>query len=321
MIKRIGVLTSGGDAPGMNACIRAVARQGFKYGLEVYGIRAGFSGLVKGDIIKLSSYDVSEKLNRGGTFLGSARLPEFKNPEVRKVGIEQLQKYGIEALVVIGGDGSYMGAKKLSDMGLNCIGVPGTIDNDIVSTDYTIGFDTALNTVVETIDKLRDTTASHYRCSVVEIMGRRCGDLTIFAGLATGVEDLIVPEIGFNLDDVIAKIEDAKQKGKRHFIIALAELMTNPHELAKQIEKLTGVETRATVIGHVQRGGSPTASDRVLASRLGAYSVDLLVQGLGGRCVGIRENKLINYDIYEALELPRESKTSLSLYELCKTLA
>lgn len=204
-------------------------------------------------------------------------------------------------------------------MGINCIGVPGTIDNDIASTDYTIGFDTALNTVVESIDKLRDTSASHYRCSVVEIMGRHCGDLTIFGGLATGVEDLIIPEIGYKLNDVIARIEDSKKRGKRHFIIALAELITNPYELAKEIEKLTGVETRATVIGHIQRGGTPTAFDRVLASRLGAYAVDLLVNDQGGRCVGIKDNKLVNYDIYEALELPR--KGSLDVYELCRTLA
>jgi 6-phosphofructokinase 1 len=319
MVKRIGILSSGGDAPGMNACIRAITREAFKYGIEVYGIRNGYAGLVKGDIYQLTSYDVSEKLNRGGTFLGTARLPEFKNIEVRQVGIEQLKKFGIEALVVIGGDGSFMGAKKLSEMGVNCIGVPGTIDNDIASTDYTIGFDTALNTVIDAIDKLRDTTSSHYRCSVVEIMGHHCGDLTIFGGLATGVEDLIVPEVEFNLDDVVKRIKESKAAGKRHFIIALSELITNPHELAKQIEKLTGVETRATVIGHVQRGGSPTAFDRILASRLGAYAVDLLVDGLGGRCVGIKDNKLVNFDIYEALNMPREF--SDDVYNLCKTLA
>ncbi len=319
MIKRIGILTSGGDAPGMNACIRAIARQAFKYGLEVFGIRSGYAGLVKGEIEQLSSYDVSEKINRGGTFLGTARLPEFKNSKIRQIAIEQLKKHQIEALVVIGGDGSFMGAKKLSEMGVNCIGIPGTIDNDITSTDYTIGFDTALNTVVEAIDKLRDTTSSHYRCSVVEIMGRHCGDLTIYGGLATGVEDLIVPEKGFNIDEVIARIEKAKSKGKTHFIIALAELLTDPIELARTIEKRTGVEARATIIGHIQRGGSPTAFDRVLASRLGAYAVDLLIQDFGGRCVGIRENRLVNYDIYEALDMPKHE--SLELYDLCKTLS
>jgi len=319
MIKRIGVMTSGGDAPGMNACIRAITRQALKYGVEVYGVRSGYAGLVKGDIYELKSYDVSEKLNRGGTFLGTARLPEFKNPEVRQIGVEQLKKFQIEALVVIGGDGSYMGAKKLTEMGVNCIGVPGTIDNDITSTDYTIGFDTALNTVVEAIDKLRDTTSSHYRCSVVEIMGRHCGDLTIYGGLATGVEDLIIPEKGFNIDEVIARIELAKNKGKTHFIIALAELLTDPIELARTIETRTSIESRATIIGHLQRGGTPTAFDRVLASRLGAYAVDLLVQGLGGRCVGIHNNQLTNFEILEALNMPKSD--NMALYQLCKTLS
>ncbi|QVK17250.1 6-phosphofructokinase [Mycoplasmatota bacterium] len=319
MIKRLGILTSGGDAPGMNACIRAIARQALKYGIEVFGIKNGYAGLVKGEIFQLESFDVSEKLNRGGTFLGTARLPEFKNPEVRQIAIEQLKKYQIDAIVVIGGDGSFMGAKKLTEMGVKCIGVPGTIDNDISSTDYTIGFDTALNTIVEAIDKLRDTTSSHYRCSVVEIMGRHCGDLTIYGGIATGVEDLIIPEKGFDIDEVISRIEHAKNKGKKHFIIALAELLTDPIELARKIEERTGVETRATIIGHLQRGGTPTASDRVLASRLGAYSVELLVQGLGGRCVGIHNNQLVNFDIYEALEM--QKRDNLNLYNLCKTLS
>lgn len=319
MLKRIGVLTSGGDAPGMNACIRAITRQAFKYGLEVFGVRSGYPGLVKGDIFKLTSYDVSEKLNRGGTFLGTARLPEFKNPEVRQIAIEQLRKFQIDALVVIGGDGSFIGAKKLTEMGVNCIGVPGTIDNDIASSDYTIGFDTALNTVVEAIDKLRDTTSSHYRCNVVEIMGRFCGDLTIYGGLAAGVEDLIIPEKELSIDEVISRIELAKSEGKSHFIIALSELITDPIELAKKIEEKTGIETRVTILGHLQRGGTPTAFDRILASRLGAYAVDLLVEGHGGRCVGIKDNKLVNYDIYDALEMPK--KCNLELYELCKTLS
>ncbi|ERJ10974.1 6-phosphofructokinase [Haloplasma contractile] len=319
MIKRIGVLTSGGDAPGMNAAVRAVTRQALQHGIEVYGIKNGFAGLVEGNYKKLESYDVSEKLNRGGTFLGSARLPEFADIEVRKIAVQKLKEHGIEAIVVIGGDGSYMGAKKLSEMGVNCIGVPGTIDNDIASTEYTIGFDTALNTVVDSIDKLRDTTSSHYRCSVVEIMGRHCGDLTTYSGLATGVEDLIVPEIGLDLELIISRIERAKAKGKRHFIIALAELMTDSHELAKTIQKRTGIETRATIIGHVQRGGSPTAFDRILASRMGAYAVQLLSEGYGGRCVSIRGNELVHDDIYEALDMPREFKEDV--YNLCKKLS
>lgn len=319
MLQRIGVLTSGGDAPGMNAAIRAVVRQGLKLGLEVYGIRSGYAGLVQGDIFKLTSYDVSEKLNRGGTFLGSARLPEFKEESVRQKAVDQLKKFGIEALVVIGGDGSFIGAKKLTEMGVNCIGVPGTIDNDIASTDFTIGFNTALNTVVEAIDKLRDTTASHYRCSVVEIMGRHCGDLTIFSGLASGVEDLIIPEADFDLNEVVDRILTGKKQGKRHFIIALAELITDAHQLAKDLERLTGVETRATIIGHIQRGGKPSPFDRILASRLGAYAVELLVEGKGGRCVGIHDGQLVNYDIDEALQMER--KFHEDLYQLCKTLS
>ncbi|HAX72302.1 MAG TPA: 6-phosphofructokinase [Firmicutes bacterium] len=319
MVKRIGVLTSGGDAPGMNAAIRAVVRAGIANNLEVYGVYNGYAGLVKGDIHQLDNSTVGGIINRGGTFLGSARLPEFKNIEVRQLGVEQLKKHGIEALVVVGGDGSYMGAKKLTEMGINCIGVPGTIDNDIVSTDFTIGFDTALNTVIDAIDRLRDTSASHARCSVVEIMGRHCGDLTVWGSIASGAEDLIVPEKGLNIDEIVSQIEEGKKRKKKHFIVPLAELMTDAHELAKEIEKRTGVETRATVLGHTQRGGAPTAADRVLASRMGAYAVDLLLAGEGGRCVGIKANKLVHFDILEALDLPREFDENL--YALAKQLS
>lgn len=318
MVKRIGVLTSGGDAPGMNAAIRAVVRNASTHGIEVYGIKDGFAGLVNGDITRLTNRDVSEKLNRGGTFLGSARLPEFKEIEVRQKGVEQLKKHEIEALVVIGGDGSYMGAMKLSEMGVNCVGLPGTIDNDIASTDFTIGFDTALNTVIDSIDKLRDTSASHFRCSVVEIMGRHCGDLTLWAGIGGGVEAVIVPEIEFDFNNIVKQIEEGKKRGKRHFIIALAELITDAHDLAKRIELATGVESRATIIGHVQRGGSPTAHDRFLASSMGAYAVELLLQDFGGRCVSIRGNRLVHDDIYEALNMKRVFREDL--FELAKDL-
>ena len=277
MVKRIGVLTSGGDAPGMNAAIRAVVRAAIANNIEVFGIYNGYAGLVRGDIKPLTNSDVGGIINRGGTFLGSARLPEFKNVDVRK----------------------------LTEMGINCIALPGTIDNDIVSSDFTIGFDTALNTVVDAIDRLRDTSASHARCSVVEIMGRHCGDLTVWGAIASGAEELIVPEKGIKMDEIVAQIEEGKKRQKKHFIVTLAELMTDAHELAKEIEKLTGVETRATVLGHIQRGGAPTAADRVLAGRMGAYAVDLLMAGEGGRCVGIRNNKLAHYDILEALDLPR----------------
>ncbi|MGL4337444.1 MAG: 6-phosphofructokinase [Turicibacter sp.] len=319
MVKRIGVLTSGGDAPGMNAAVRAVVRAGIANNIEVFGVYNGYAGLISGDIKQLDNSDVGGILNRGGTFLGSARLPEFKNIEVRELGVAELKKHGIEALVVIGGDGSYMGAKKLTEMGINCIGVPGTIDNDIVSSDYTIGFDTALNTVIDAIDRLRDTSASHARCSVVEIMGRHCGDLTIYGAIAGGAEDLIIPEKGLNMDEIVAQIEEGKSRKKKHFIVPLAELMTDAHELAKEIEKRTGVETRATVLGHTQRGGAPTAADRVLASRMGAYAVDLLMAGEGGRCIGIINNKLQHFDILEALDLPRQFDEKL--YNLAKQLS
>lgn len=319
MVKRIGVLTSGGDAPGMNAAIRSVVRAGIANDIEVFGIYNGYAGLVKGDIKQLTNSDVGGILNHGGTFLGSARLPEFKNVEVRELGVAQLKKHGIEAVVVIGGDGSYMGAKKLTEMGINCIALPGTIDNDIVSTDFTIGFDTALNTVIDAIDRLRDTSASHARCSVVEIMGRHCGDLTVWSAIASGSEELIVPEKGLSIDEVVAQIEEGKKRRKRHFIVTLAELMTDANELAKELEKRTGVETRATILGHIQRGGAPTAMDRVLAGRMGAYAVELLMAGEGGRCVGIVRNKLTHFDILEALDLPRAFDETM--YELARKLS
>ncbi|MCL1950749.1 MAG: 6-phosphofructokinase [Turicibacter sp.] len=319
MVKRIGVLTSGGDAPGMNAAIRAVVRAGIANDLEVFGIYNGYAGLVKGDIRPLSNSDVGGILNRGGTFLGSARLPEFKNIEVRQLGVEQLKRNGIEAVVVIGGDGSYMGAKKLTEMGINCIALPGTIDNDIVSTDFTIGFDTALNTVIDSIDRLRDTSASHARCSVVEIMGRHCGDLTMWSAIASGSEELIIPEKGIDMDEIVNQIEDGKKRHKKHFIVTLAELMTDANDLAKEIEKRTGVETRATVLGHTQRGGTPTAADRVLAGRMGAYAVELLLAGKGGRCVGIVGNNLQHFDILEALDFPR--KFDEDMYDLARKLS
>ena len=319
MVKRIGVLTSGGDAPGMNAAVRAVVRTGIANNMEVFGIYNGYAGLVKGDIKQLTNADVGGIINRGGTFLGSARLPEFKNIEVRELGVEQLKKHGIEALVVIGGDGSYMGAKKLTEMGINCIALPGTIDNDIVSSDFTIGFDTALNTVIDAIDRLRDTSASHARCNVVEIMGRHCGDLTVWSSIAGGAEELIIPEKGIDMDQIVAQIEDGKSRQKKHYIVALAELMTDAQDMAKEIEKRTGVETRATVLGHIQRGGAPTVSDRVLGSRMGAYALDLLKAGEGGRCVGIRNNQLVHFDILEALDLPRTFDETL--YELARKLS
>lgn len=302
MIKKIGVLTSGGDAPGMNAAVRGVVRTALSVGIEVYGIYDGYQGLVEDRIEKLDRSSVSDVINRGGTFLGSARFPEFKDVAVREKGIGNLKKHGIEALVVIGGDGSYMGAKKLTEMGYPCIGLPGTIDNDIAGTDYTIGYLTALNTVIDSIDRLRDTSSSHQRISIVEIMGRHCGDLTLMSAIAGGCEYIITPETGLDKDQLISNIQDGIAKGKKHAIIALTELMMDANELAKEIETATGRETRATVLGHIQRGGRPTAFDRVLASRMGNYAVHLLQEGQGGRCVGIEKEALVHHDIIDCIE-------------------
>ncbi|MGB2079215.1 MAG: 6-phosphofructokinase [Vibrio sp.] len=319
MVKKIGVLTSGGDAPGMNAAIRGVVRTGLSAGLEVYGIYDGYQGLVEGNIHKLDRSSVSDVINRGGTFLGSARFPEFKEVEVREQAIEQLKKHGIDALVVIGGDGSYMGAKKLTEMGYPCIGLPGTIDNDIAGTDYTIGYMTALNTVIDAIDRLRDTSSSHQRISIVEIMGRHCGDLTLMSAIAGGCEYIITPENNLDKDDLIECIKEGVQKGKKHAIIALTELQMDANQLAKEIEAETGRETRATILGHIQRGGHPTAFDRILASRMGNYAVHLLMDGEGGRCVGIQQEQLVHHDIIDAIENMRRP-VKKELYEVAKEL-
>ncbi|MBV7298752.1 6-phosphofructokinase [Enterovibrio paralichthyis] len=302
MVSKIGVLTSGGDAPGMNAAIRGVVRAALSEGLEVYGVYDGYQGLHQNRIEKLNRTSVSDIINKGGTFLGSARFPEFKDEKVREQAIQNMKMHGIDALVVIGGDGSYMGAKKLTEMGFPCIGLPGTIDNDIPGTDYTIGYLTALNTVVEAIDRLRDTSSSHQRISIVEVMGRHCGDLTLMASIAGGCEYFITPEIGLDKENLIAKIKEGIYKGKKHAIIAITELMTDVNELAKYIEAETGRETRATILGHIQRGGQPRAFDRILASRMGAYAVELLVKGEGGRCVGIQREELVHHDIIDAID-------------------
>ncbi|CDM91992.1 6-phosphofructokinase [Xenorhabdus bovienii] len=303
-IKRIGVLTSGGDAPGMNAAIRGVVRVALTEGLEVYGIYDGYLGLYENRMKKLDRFSVSDMINRGGTFLGSARFPEFRDDKVREIAIENMRKNDIDALVVIGGDGSYLGAKKLTEAGFPCIGLPGTIDNDVAGTDYTIGYFTALETVVEAIDRLRDTSTSHKRISIVEVMGRYCGDLTLSAAIAGGCEFIVLPEneILFDREELLAEIKAGIQKGKRHAIVAITEHVCNVDELAKYIEAETRHETRATVLGHIQRGGAPVAYDRILASRMGAYSVQLLLEGFGGRCVGIQNEKLVHHDIIDAVQ-------------------
>ena len=310
MIKKIAVLTSGGDAPGMNAAIRGVVRSALSVGLEVFGVYDGYHGLYHNKIKQLTRYSVSDMINRGGTFLGSARFPEFKDPEVRAKCAESLRYHNIDALVVIGGDGSYMGAKLLTEEhGIACVGIPGTIDNDVAGTDYTIGYQTALETAVEAIDRLRDTSSSHQRISIVEIMGRHCSDLTISAGIAGGCEYIVASEIEFNREELIQEIERSIAGGKRHAWIVITELITDVHALAREIESRVHHETRATVLGHIQRGGTPCAFDRILASRMGNYAVDLLLQGKGGYCVGIQNEHLVHHDIIDAINnMRREFK-------------
>ncbi|WP_374721298.1 6-phosphofructokinase [Peribacillus tepidiphilus] len=318
-MKRIGVLTSGGDSPGMNAAVRAVVRKAIYHNLEVYGVYHGYQGLINGDIRKLELGSVGDIIQRGGTILFSARCPEFKTEEGQLKGIEQLKKHGIEGLVVIGGDGSYMGAKALTERGFPCVGVPGTIDNDIPGTEFTIGFDTALNTVIDAIDKIRDTATSHERTYVIEVMGRNAGDIALWAGLAGGAESIIIPEENYNMEDIVAKLKRGHERGKKHSIIVVAEGVGSGVEIGKKIEEMTNFDTRVTVLGHVQRGGSPTAVDRVLASRLGARAVELLIEGKGGRAVGIEKNQLVDYDIIEALS--KKHVIDMNMYKLSQELS
>jgi len=319
VIKKIGVLTSGGDAPGMNSAVRAVVRTCLSYDIEVFGIYDGYAGLHAGNIEELDRYSVSDVINRGGTFLGSARFPEFKEESIRKEAIKVLEKHGIEALIVIGGDGSYMGALKLSEMGYPCIGIPGTIDNDIAGTDYTIGFMTCLNTIVDAVDRLRDTSSSHNRISIVEIMGRYCGDLTLWAAVAGGSEYVIVPEKGFDEEELIEQLNLGEEKGKKHAIIAITEHMTDVNALAERIQEKTKRETRATILGHIQRGGAPMAFDRILASRMGSYAVELLKSGKSARCIGIQDGKMVDHDIIECLEKMKRPFRQ-DLYDLSEIL-
>ncbi|MBI0037439.1 MULTISPECIES: 6-phosphofructokinase [Gilliamella] len=319
MIKKIGILTSGGDAPGMNAAIRGVVRTALTEGLDVFGIYDGYLGLCEDRIVQLDRSSVSDIITRGGTFLGSARFPEFKDPEVRKKAIANLKKHQIDALVVIGGDGSYMGAMRLTEEGFPCIGLPGTIDNDIRGTDYTIGYFTALSTAVESIDRLRDTCSSHHRISVIEIMGRDCGDLTLNAAVAGGCEFMIIPEVSYTKEDLIEEIKLGFAKGKKHAIVTVTENMCDVNQLAKDIEAAVHHETRATILGHVQRGGSPVPYDRILGSRMGAYAVELLINGHAGRCVGIQNGKLVHHDIIDAINNMKRP-FDMDLYNTAKRL-
>lgn len=310
-MKTIGVLTSGGDAPGMNAAVRAVVRAAAYCGMTVKGIRRGYNGLIEGDIIDLDIRSVSDIIHRGGTVLYTARSPLFKTEEGMQAAIANCKKYGIEGIIVIGGDGSYRGARDLSLRGIPCVGIPGTIDNDISSTEYTIGFDTAMNTAMEMVDKIRDTAQSHDRCSVVEVMGRRAGFLALQCGIAVGATAILVPEVEHDLDDVINKIKKSQATGKKHFIIVVAEGVGGVEEISKRIEETTGIETRATILGHVQRGGSPTVRDRVYATRFGYAAVQLLNQGIGNRVVGMNHGQIVNYDIFEALNMKKPFDTDM----------
>ncbi len=318
-MKKIGVLTSGGDAPGMNAAIRAVVRSGLSQGAEIYGIFNGFQGLVENNIRKLERSDVSGMIIKGGTLLGSARLDEFKLVEVRQKAVDNLNALGIEGLVVIGGDGTYRGARELSAMGINCIAVPATIDNDIASTSYTIGFDTALNTIIENVDKLRDTSASHHRCSVVEVMGNRCGDLALYAGLTVGAEIVITKETGFDESEVLQRLREIDaRKQKRHSIVLISEKITDVELLAQKISNNTAFSGRSTVLGHIQRGGSPTARDRILGTRYGDTALNALINGETNVCVCLVGDEFITMDITEALAVTKQSRKDL--FELHRRL-
>lgn len=306
-VKTIGVLTSGGDAPGMNAAIRAVVRVAINKGLKVKGIMRGYAGLLEEEIVDMESTSVSDTINRGGTILYTARCTEFTTPEGQQRGAEICRKHGIDGMVVIGGDGSFKGAGKLSALGINTIGLPGTIDLDIACTDYTIGFDTAVNTAMEAIDKIRDTSTSHERCSIVEVMGRNAGYIALWCGIANGAEDILLPE-RYDGDEqaLINRIIENRKRGKKHNIIINAEGIGHSSSMAKRIEAATGIETRATILGHMQRGGTPTCKDRVYASIMGARAAELLVEGKSNRLVAYRKGEFVDFDIQEALNMKKD---------------
>ena len=305
-IKTIGVLTSGGDAPGMNAAIRAVVRRGLSKGIKMKGILKGYNGLLNEEIIDMTAVDVSDTIQKGGTILYTARCAEFRTEEGQKRGAEICKKHGIDGLVVIGGDGSFAGAQKLANLGINTVGVPGTIDLDIACTEYTIGFDTAVNTAMEAIDKVRDTSTSHERVSIIEVMGRNAGDIALWCGIANGAEDILLPEkYDYDEQKIINNIIENRKKGKKHHIIINAEGIGHSQAMAKRIEAATGIETRATILGHMQRGGSPTCKDRVYASTMGALAVDVLLEGKTKRVIGYKNGEYVDFDINEALAMQK----------------
>ena len=317
-INTIGVLTSGGDAPGMNAAIRAVVRQALSKGKKVKGIKRGYAGLLNEEIVDMDSKSVSDTISRGGTILQTARCKEFVTAEGQQKGAEICKKHGIDAIVVIGGDGSFQGAQKLAALGINTIGLPGTIDLDIACTDYTIGFDTACNTAMEAIDKVRDTSTSHERCSIIEVMGREAGDIALWSGVAGGAEDVIIPEHDFDVKKIASKLQSSRERGQKHAVILLAEGVMHADQFAKELAAYGDFQLHATVLGHIVRGGAPSARDRVLASQMGAYAVELLLQGKGALAVGIENNKITAHDVRTLFDAKHHAE--LSLYTLAEEL-
>ena len=318
--KSIAVLTSGGDAPGMNAAVRAVVRSDINMGMRVYGVYRGYNGLLNGDVKEMNLRSVSEIIGNGGTMLYTARSEEFKKKEAQERAADYCRSMGISGVVVIGGDGSFRGAQALTNAGINCIGVPGTIDNDIACSEYTVGFDTAMNTAIDMVDRIRDTAQSHDRCSIVEVMGRRCGDIALQTGIATGATAILVPEVKYNIErDVITRIINTQKTGKKHFIVVVAEGVGGVRDLAKYIEQRLDIEARATILGHVQRGGSPTLRDRVVASQMGYKAVELLKNNIGNRVVVMRGGKITDLDINEALDMKRVFDTEL--YKIAMTIS
>lgn len=319
-INTIGVLTSGGDAPGMNAAIRAVVRAATNFDMKVMGVRKGYEGLIHGDIFEMNARSVSDTLNRGGTILQTARCLSFKQPEVVKSAISTAHYFGIQGMVVIGGDGSFRGAKDLSLMGMPTIGIPGTIDNDISCTEYTIGFDTALNTAKDAVDKIRDTASSHERCNIIKVMGRNSGQIALHVGIATGAESILIPEVQPDFErDVVQPIKEGERRGKKHFIIIVAEGVKGVDDYEQRIMDTVGIETRTTILGYLQRGGSPTVNDRVIASQMGFRAVELLRSGVGNRIIGMKNNKIFDIDIVEGLDM--KPKVPKELIKLAKMLS
>lgn len=318
-MRKIGVLTSGGDAPGMNAAIRAVVRYGIYNSINVLGIKNGYRGLVDGDSLEMNLSSVADIIHRGGTFLGSARSEDFQKEEGFNQALRNIKYLGIDGLITIGGDGTFKGAMELSKAGVPVIGIPGTIDNDLAYTQYTLGFFTALSTVLESVEKIRDTSSSHSRTNVIEVMGRNCGDIALYAGLAGGAEMVIIPEVKYNMDEICDKIMQGRARGKKHSIIILAEGAGDAKALSEQIESKTGITTRYSVLGYTQRGGTPSAFDRLIGSQMGAKAVELLINSVKSRVLGVRGNEIFDMDMEEALKI--EKKFDETTYELTKILS